>query len=199
MARRLVDEALVALALGYERMDRFVRRGLDASRQAIGALVVTAGGSELPARITRAVYRRNRRPFARERGLFPWERAMFARWLPPPPARLLVGGAGWGRECAALCAMGYEVVAFDPAVRAAVGDPFRAQCESYLGGYEDLAASVLDGADGPLAAVCRSGPYAAFVFGWTSLSHLLRPGDRMRAVRAAAVLCPSGPLLASFF
>src|SRR5512142_2340602 len=47
------------------------------------------------------------------RGLFGWEKEAIARFFPAAPARVLVGGAGGGREVFALAEMGYEVVAFE--------------------------------------------------------------------------------------
>src|SRR5262245_26756375 len=40
--------------------------------------------------------------------LFPTEEAVWREFLPSPPARVLVGGAGGGREVAALVERGYE-------------------------------------------------------------------------------------------
>jgi len=46
-------------------------------------------------------------------GLYPFERRGLA-FFPPPPARLLLHGAGAGRELFALLAMGYTVDAYEP-------------------------------------------------------------------------------------
>src|SRR5438874_1613250 len=46
--------------------------------------------------------------------LFPWEKETIERFFPAPPARVLVGAAGSGREAFALSERGYEVVAFEP-------------------------------------------------------------------------------------
>src|SRR5204863_8381274 len=43
--------------------------------------------------------------------LFPWEERVVERFFPAPPARVLVGGAGSGREAFALVERGYEVTA----------------------------------------------------------------------------------------
>src|SRR4051794_9728091 len=53
--------------------------------------------------------------------LFAWETAAIGRFFPPAPARLLIGGAGGGREAFALAERGYEVVAFEPAAGLAAG------------------------------------------------------------------------------
>ena len=59
-------------------------------------------------------------------GLFDWEEDAVRRYFPAPPSRVLVGGAGGGREPFALADKGYVVVAFDPAeplVRAMAAAP----------------------------------------------------------------------------
>ena len=56
------------------------------------------------------------------RGLFDWEERAVERFFPRPPARVLVGGAGGGREAFALHEKGYTVVAFDPAEVPGPGD-----------------------------------------------------------------------------
>src|SRR5262249_12057240 len=48
------------------------------------------------------------------RGLFEWEKDVVRDHFPPPPARVLVGAAGLGRESSALAEMGYSVTAFEP-------------------------------------------------------------------------------------
>jgi len=85
--------------------------------------------------------------------LFNWEQEAFARAFPAPPARVLVGGAGGGREAFALAERGYEVVAFEPSAALAaamaahaaedrpdVGATFRRpiRVRAYVGRYEDL-------------------------------------------------------------
>src|SRR5689334_5830463 len=49
--------------------------------------------------------------------LFPFEEAALERFFPEPPAEILIGGAGGGREALALAERGYAVVAFDPVAR----------------------------------------------------------------------------------
>ncbi len=46
--------------------------------------------------------------------LFNWEIEAIARAFPDPPGRVLVGGAGGGREAFAVASRGYQVVAFEP-------------------------------------------------------------------------------------
>jgi SAM-dependent methyltransferase len=118
--------------------------------------------------------------------LFPWEEQVVRERFPPPPGRVLVGGAGGGREALALAELGYEVVAFDPSetlVRALAG---RSGITAFPGGYEQLGA--MFGPDESFDAV---------VLGWGSFSHLRSERDRLETLRAAARLT-DGPILVSF-
>ena len=58
------------------------------------------------------------------------------------PGRLLIGGAGGGREAFALAARGYEVVAFEPSAALARSmvqhAPAGISVEALIGRYEDL-------------------------------------------------------------
>ena len=47
--------------------------------------------------------------------LFPWESRVIATHFPKPPASVLIGGAGGGREALALERDGFRVVGFEPA------------------------------------------------------------------------------------
>jgi hypothetical protein len=107
--------------------------------------------------------------------LWAWERRAISQHFPPPPATVLVGASGGGREALALARQGYRVVAFDPVRRLAAsladvrgGLPV----ESLLGRYEDLP--VLNSLSQPPAPIdLRSRPpFAAAILGWTSISHL---------------------------
>lgn len=131
------------------------------------------------------------------RDLTDWEREWFAADLPPAPARLLVGGAGSGREVAALLAAGYEVFAFDPAAS------FVAQARRRLpqagllgvevGAYEDLLRP-----GSPLAAAAaRYAPFHAVLLGWGSFTHVPGADRREATLIALDRLCPRGPLLLS--
>ena len=60
--------------------------------------------------------------------LFPWEESVVERFFPRPPARVLVGAAGAGREAFALARLGYEVVAFEPAPGLARSNPRTIAC-----------------------------------------------------------------------
>jgi SAM-dependent methyltransferase len=118
--------------------------------------------------------------------LFPWEEQIVQERFPPPPARILVGGAGGGREALALARLGYEVVAFDPSewlVRALASRP---GVTVFRGRYEELGE--MFGTDESFDAV---------VLGWGSFSHLRSERDRVETLRAAGQLT-AGPILVSF-
>jgi len=131
--------------------------------------------------------------------LYAWEEPWFRSRLPPAPARVLVGATGTGREAVALATRGYRVDAIEPAPafvaesRRRLGDRGRV----YRASYEQLSTLVLDESarDHPL----RRARYDAVILGSGSLTHVLEPHDQARILRAAALLCPNGPILASFF
>jgi hypothetical protein len=134
-------------------------------------------------------------------GLFHWEDDMVARVFPRPPGRVLVGGAGGGREAFALAAHGFDVVAFDPSHGLARSMADRAKAvpsvTPLIGRYEDLPLLRHIETDG-VADVRELGPFTATVFGWTSFSHIRRRSERVAALRAAAAVT-EGPVVISFF
>lgn len=140
------------------------------------------------------------RPAQAEAGLHPWEESWLRRELPTAPARVLVGAAGTGREALVLAKWGYRVDAFEPAKRPA------SHCATALSGaarvvrgcFDDLIATVLEGASTPLSEF-GSQHYDAVLLGWGGLSHVLRREQRTRLLRACDRLAPWGPILASFF
>lgn len=153
--------------------------------------------------LTAAVYGSHRTPGRKE--LFAWEEAWFARDLPAPPARVLLGGAGRGREARWLLDRGYRVVAFDPA-RESVARHLAACPEApcVVLDYESLARACQPQDDrattgSNAALVLDSAPYDAALLGWISLTHVLAERDQDALFGALAVLVPHGPILASFF
>lgn len=132
-------------------------------------------------------------------GLYAWEKQWFERRLPSPPASVLVGAAGAGREASALRGLGYRVHAFEPSSSA-----FRV-CRQLLGtelvdqaSYQDLVATTLRGAETRL----RLDPEARFdavLLGWGSFGHVLRQTDRLELLRACDRIAPEGPILLSIF
>jgi hypothetical protein len=133
-----------------------------------------------------------------------WERAWFGRRLPPPPARLLVGAAGTGREARVLCDLGYRVDALEPAAGPArtCAQALGANSDVVVARYEDLSRSVLDagaGAGAAAADVLAARRYDAILLGWGSLMHVLGAHEQRRLLEACARLAPAGPILASFW
>lgn len=126
--------------------------------------------------------------------LFPWEAAVVSEFFPKPPARILVGACGGGREMGPLAELGYNVAGFDPgpalvAVAGKTVSPERL-VDLEVGTYEDLIAnrSAMDG----------HGPFDAVILGWGSLSHLGVASTRRDLLRKTRSLCPTGPVLLSW-
>jgi hypothetical protein len=135
-----------------------------------------------------------------ERGLLEWERRAFTEPPFPRAGRVLLGGAGGGRELLALCKMGFDVVAFEPsglcagARQVAASFPKSAAVQA---SYEDL----IDAAErrtGPLAAHVLGVSIDAVVFGWTSFGDVFAASDRSGLLHATHAIAPMAPLLLSF-
>jgi 2-polyprenyl-3-methyl-5-hydroxy-6-metoxy-1,4-benzoquinol methylase len=120
--------------------------------------------------------------------LFPWEEAVVREQFPQPPARILVGGAGGGREPLALADMGYEVVAFDPAepLISALTRRAPANVVALEGAYEDMNTLFAEGET-----------FDAAIVGWGSFSHLRDEPSRVETLRSFGRLT-EGPILVSF-
>jgi SAM-dependent methyltransferase len=145
--------------------------------------------------LTLASYDRNAlfRSPEHERRVFPWEREAVRRFFPPAPARVLVGGAGSGREVLWLTSLGYEVAAFEPAPALARLAALRASeqvLSCVTAGYEDLVSGIPE--------IRRHAPYAAVVLGWGSLSHVADPRARNALFERVRALAPDGPVLLSW-
>jgi hypothetical protein len=139
----------------------------------------------------------------RDRGLFPWETSWFAADLPPAPAKILLGGAGTGREAHHLVDQGYDLVAFDPVARfvdrARVTFAGTAAVTFLVGSYEDLIQPRSARAQLFAGQVESRTPYDAVLLGWASLTHLVEPETRLSVLARMRELCPSGPVLISFW
>jgi hypothetical protein len=140
-------------------------------------------------------------PEFRER-LFNWEAELVQRVFPPPPGRVLVGGAGGGRETFELISRGYAVAAFEPsdvlarsmADRAATsGHPV----EVFLARYQDLPMLRRVGTDQVVDLRC-GGRFDAAMLGWSSFSHIRHRHDRILTLQRFAEVT-DGPVVASFF
>ena len=168
-----------------------------ALRELLGGLAGTCLHEEERAALGRALYDATRR---RARDHVPsWESTWFAQTLPQPPARVLVGGAGSGREAQHLERRGYRVDALEPApgsaqeCRARLADDAQVACAS----YESLSAAVLEGVPNAASPVARRS-YDAALLGWTSLMHVTDASERLRLLRALDARCPQGPILLTF-
>ncbi|MGC6417655.1 MAG: hypothetical protein ACON3Z_11075 [Bradymonadia bacterium] len=122
-----------------------------------------------------------------------WEMDWFKNTLPRPPARVLVGGAGWGREVMVLRSLGYNVVGFDPLFTP--GDS--GDVDGLMtGSYRDMSDAVIKGRPTCLSGIVDE-PFDAIILGWTSLSHVTSAVRRLQIIEAADRLCPHGPILGS--
>jgi hypothetical protein len=132
--------------------------------------------------------------------LFRWEEQVTARVFPKAPARLLIGGAGGGREAFAWAEAGYDVVAFEPArslVASLVAHTDGRRITSLVGGYLDLPR--LRPLDGDVVVdLSSAAPFDVAVFGWTSYSHMRGRDTRVRSLRQMAALT-MGPVVVSMF
>lgn len=161
-------------------------------------LVRTLRDSEKEA-LSIDLYGASFRPENDHDGLYAWEQEWFERRLPPPPASILIGAAGSGREASALRNLGYDVHAFEPSA------PAFQLCQRTLGAetvdqasYQDLVATVLRGKSTRLR-LARDAKFDAVLLGWGSFGHVLRPADRLDLLRACDRVAPGGPILLSLF
>jgi hypothetical protein len=200
VARRL-DRAGARLGLVTRGVDRAYRAFDRARSKAVLRWAGTAVLAEFNALAYQsdATYAPGTAHFRRH--LFPWETATIRAHFPQPPARLLIGGAGGGREALALADRGYEIVAFEPAAELAAGmaehAPATAAVQAYVAGYEDLPRLAPARPGDPAVDLRDLGTFDAGLMGWGSFSHLRDHETRVHALRAMADAV-DGPLLVSF-
>jgi hypothetical protein len=125
----------------------------------------------------------------RDRGLWPFEERAVTRFFPAPPARILVPGAGTGREMLALLARDYQVEGIEPTERMVE----LADRELLARGAPPLRRMTLQ-----QWVRQPAGRYDAILTGWAMWTHILHHDDRVAALRAFRQVCPAGPLLLSF-
>jgi hypothetical protein len=144
-----------------------------------------------------ATQRQYRAAKHQQQGFWPFEARMVADHIPPPPARLLLHGAGGGRELRALLALGYEVDAYEPVAElvaaANAGLAGSAPVQQATVQQWSLEATVQQRLLRP------SGHYDAVITGWGMWTHVLQQADRLAALRAFLTVCPKGPVLLSFW
>lgn len=134
--------------------------------------------------------------------LFPWERRVIETQFPKPPATVIIGGVGGGREALALERRGYRVTAFEPAAALVTALHHslngRQTIEVLRGRYQDLP--VLRSANGSASAVDLRprAPFDAGIFGWASFSHIRSDAERVEALRQMGALT-AGPILLSYY
>jgi len=167
----------------------------------LAGMSMAALNPENRGRLTTAVYAA-RKEYKLE-GMFAWEEKWFSSDLPPPPARILLGGAGSGREILHLVRHGYRIVAFDPVpsfVRHGRSRLQSGQCEAFLvGSFEDLATPDDQTARAFWNDIHARGPYDAVVCGWGSFTHVSTDAHRRSLLRQFKRACPNGPVLLSFW
>jgi hypothetical protein len=120
--------------------------------------------------------------------LFPFEEKVVSEHFPPAPARVLLGGAGGGREAFALAALGYRIAAFEPA---------QGLVDQLTANRGDLPIEVQTGAYEDLERLYPDDSFDAAIFGWGSFSHLRSEDDRVEALQQYGRLT-AGPILVSF-
>jgi hypothetical protein len=136
--------------------------------------------------------------------LWPWETEALKTFFPEPPARLLVGGAGNGREPFNLARLGYQVVAFE-AARALASEmaahaqqlPEGSRVAAYWAGYEDLPILRSPTSGDVAGSLPQMEPFDGAILGWFSFTHLRSQRLRLQALRALAA-ATKGPILVSF-
>jgi hypothetical protein len=135
------------------------------------------------------------------RGLFAWEERAIATYFPPPPARVLIGGAGGGREVMALAEKGHEVTAFEPspplAAAMACHFPGRLNVKVFRARYEDMPHLFPARPDAPSMTLEAGSSFDAAVLGWGSYSHLRTEAQRIRVLSIFRRYV-HGPILLSY-
>ena len=192
---------LLGAARAYYRGDALLQRILNGSHACMGGFLSQSLTAEEKGQLTIDLYSASGASVSSLlTGLWPWEESWYRRRLPRPPARVLVGACGAGREADALVRGGWQVDAFEPApsLVAASRRRLKGRARVFPARYQDLSAAALDDRDGPAALLAHE-RYDALVLGWGSLSHLGERVERERLFRALALLCPKGPILASFW
>jgi hypothetical protein len=182
----------------YSRLDVGAERLRSAIGHVLGGLLGNALSQAEKSELTIHLYGVGTRPFAR--ALTEWERAWYLRSLPPPPARVLLGAAGDGREAEWLCDAGYSVDALEPSPQLveSLRLRLRGRGRAIRSSYEDWIAATSDPGRAPCSSWLEE-PYDAVILGWGSLTHVLDPRDHAPLLAICNTLAGAGPILASFW
>lgn len=136
--------------------------------------------------------------------LFACESVTIRRFFPPTPTRLIVGGAGASdrREAFTLAALGYQIVAFEPAAELATGmaerTPSGMAVRACRARYRTLPFLAPARSGEPAADLRELAPFCgALMDCWGSFSHLITQESRARALGSLGD-AESGPTLLSF-
>ena len=158
-------------------------------------LVLAIVPSSIHSRFVSGFYLEQNGPKSSNRGLFKWEEEAIKDFFPQPPARILVGAAGAGREMLALNSFGYCVSGFEPilisANHAKLIIPKDKLLAFNVAKYEDLVR-------GDLKEIESYAPYDAIILGWGSITHVLDTKMRKLILQKVRNLCPRGPILLSW-
>jgi hypothetical protein len=135
-----------------------------------------------------------------ESGLFAFERDAIEGAFPPPPASIIVGACGGGRELFALVERGYRIAAaYDPVaifIEALRNDPrlFESKDRISVGSHQAIDS---------ITAIAElrhdEKPVDAVIVGWGSYAHIMGAERRVEFLRSLRERCPRGPVLLSFF
>jgi hypothetical protein len=123
-------------------------------------------------------------------GLYPFEARAIEAYFPKPPAKILLPGAGAGREAFALRSAGYEVDAFDASP--ALVDAACARGGAGAVRLSELERWIDEGTE-------NGQPFDAIFTGWALWTHLVHRKDRLAALAGFRRVCPKGPVLLSFW
>ena len=186
-------------ALQSRKVQSVLRRIEGAVDVGTGAVLNRLLGDTEKEALSIDLYDASFRPDNDRDGLYEWEQQWFERRLPAPPASILIGAAGAGREASALRELGYRVHAFEPSASAVRLCQIKLGSESVAqASYEDLVETVLRGKSTRLRLASEA-RFDAVLLGWGSFGHVLQRADRLELLRACDHLAPHGPILLSIF
>lgn len=198
LALARLDEAMTATAraLPGRPARALTYRSLNALRSAAEGFFTHALTRPDKHALSAALY--DQAPWFEGDALFDWERRWFDAQLPTAPARLLIGGAGSGREALSLVERGYDVDLFDPVPAMVERARRRLEARGWAGrafvsDYERLHERLEAARDDEALK------YDAVLLGWGSFTHVLGPEHRRRTLLTLDGLCAHGPLLLSYW